>query len=203
MLIQISSGKGTDEVCRAVWLFYQWIQKEGYAFDTIQLEQGSRKNTLKSLLIQSSDPHFNALEGTLLWHSPSPFRPKHKRKNWYFSLRCYEEENYTKENLVSIDHNKIIYQSMKSPKKGGQHVNTTNSGVRAVYPPLGLEAISYDERSQHRNKQIALLRLLQKIETENQKQSNNAIQHRWTQSKNVERGREVKTFIGQKFERLK
>jgi len=203
MFIHISSGKGTDEVGHAVWLFYQWIQKEGYAFELIQLEQGSRKNTLKSLLIQSNDPHFNALEGTLLWRSPSPFRPKHKRKNWYFSLRCYEEENYEKENLVSIDHSKIIYQSMKSPKKGGQHVNTTNSGVRAVYPPLGLEAISYDERSQHRNKQIALIRLLQKVETENQRQSKNATQNRWVQSKSIERGLEVKTFIGQKFESLK
>ena len=195
MLIQISSGKGTDEVCRAVWLFYQWIQKEGYAFDTIQLEQGSRKNTLKSLLIQSSDPHFNALEGTLLWHSPSPFRPKHKRKNWYFSLRCYDEEN-----LVSIDSSKVIYQSMKSPKKGGQHVNTTNSGVRAIYPRLNLEVICYDERSQHRNKQIALVRLLEKLENLNQKQSKNATRKRWVHSKHLERGREVKKFVGHAFE---
>lgn len=197
MLVQISSGNGVDEVCRAVWLFYQWVQKEGYKFETLQIEYGVNKNTLKSLLLQSSDERFKVLEGTLLWHSFSPFRPKHKRKNWYFSLRCYDEEN-----LVDIDTTKIIYQSMKSPKKGGQHVNTTNSGIRAVYPPLNLEAISYDERSQHRNKQIALFRLLEKVESVNQKQSKHATQNRWVQSKNIERGREVKRFVGKKFEGL-
>jgi peptide chain release factor len=197
MLIQISSGNGVDEVCRALWLFYQWIQKEGYAFETLQVEYGSNKNTLKSLLLQSSDERFKALEGTLLWCSPSPFRPKHKRKNWYFSLKCYDEEN-----LVDIETTKIIYQNMKSPKKGGQHVNTTNSGVRVIYPPLNLEAIAYDERSQHRNKQIALLRLLEKVEKLNQKQMKTASQNRWLEGKDIERGREVKMFVGNTFEAL-
>ncbi|RLA75201.1 MAG: hypothetical protein DRG30_04725 [Epsilonproteobacteria bacterium] len=80
--------------------------------------------------------------------------PKHKRKNWYFSLETYEEhKNHT------IDSTQVIYQAMKSPKKDGQHVNTTCSGARSIYLPLGLEAISYDERSQHQNKKIALERI--------------------------------------------
>jgi len=83
------------------------------------------------------------------------FRPAHKRKYWYFTLACYAE---TEE--LSIDTNRIVYQTMKSPKKGGQHVNTTCSGVRACYEPLGIEAVSYDERSQHRNRQIAKARLM-------------------------------------------
>jgi peptide chain release factor len=194
MLIQISSGNGVDEVCRALWLFYQWLEKERYSFETLQIEYASCKNCFKSLLLQSDDKRFNALEGTLLWRSPSPFRPKHKRKNWYFSLRCYDEEN-----LVDIDITKIIYQNIKSPKKGGQHVNTTNSGVRAIYAPLNLETICYDERSQHRNKQIALVRLLEKVEKLNQKQMKTASQNRWLKGKDIERGQEVKTFVGNTF----
>ncbi|TVP77112.1 MAG: peptide chain release factor-like protein [Gemmatimonadales bacterium] len=47
--------------------------------------------------------------------------------------------------------------------KGGQHQNTTESGVRLVHLPTGVVAISRDERSQHRNRQIAVRRLRKKL----------------------------------------
>jgi peptide chain release factor len=88
---------------------------------------------------------------------------------------------------------------MKSPKKGGQHVNTTCSGVRAIYPTLGLEALAYDERSQHQNKKLAKVRLLQKIEFLERKSLDSLMQERWKESKSIERGDEVLVFEGDYF----
>ena len=193
MLIHISSGNGVDEVCRAIWNFKAWLEKN-YEFEVISEQKGEAKNTLKSLLIQSNDPRFYEIEGTILWRAKSPFRPKHKRKNWYFSLKCHQEQ-YTQE----VDAKKIVYQTMKSPKKGGQHVNTTCSGVRAIYPPLGIEALAYDERSQHRNKELARVRLLQKIEFLESESLSRLMQERWKESKKVERGAEVLRFEGERF----
>lgn len=51
--------------------------------------------------------------------------------------------------------------------KGGQHQNTTESGVRLVHRPTGVRAMSRDERSQHRNRTIALERLRDKLEQRN------------------------------------
>ena len=42
---------------------------------------------------------------------------------------------------------------------GGQHQNTTDSGVRLVHLPTGLRVTARDERSQHRNRALALTRL--------------------------------------------
>jgi peptide chain release factor len=88
---------------------------------------------------------------------------------------------------------------MKSPKKGGQHVNTTNSGVRAIYPPLELEAISYEERSQHQNKKIAHRRLLHKIQLSEQEKSSDETQKRWREGKDIKRGDAVMVFVGSGF----
>ena len=118
MLIYISSGNGVDEVCRALWHFERWIEGR-YEYELIDSEESETPRAYRSLLLRSDDSRLMALSGTLLWQSPSPFRPKHKRKNWYFSLECYEEQSD-----VAIDREKVIYQTMKSPKKGGQHVNT-------------------------------------------------------------------------------
>jgi protein subunit release factor A len=47
---------------------------------------------------------------------------------------------------------------------GGQHQNVTESGVRLAHRPTGITALARDERSQHRNRQLALRRLRQKLE---------------------------------------
>jgi protein subunit release factor A len=55
--------------------------------------------------------------------------------------------------------------------KGGQHQNRTESGVRLVHLPTGLVVSSRRERSQHRNKEIALARLRERLEERSRKPS--------------------------------
>jgi len=193
MLVTISSGHGVDEVCRALWYFLHWLEVR-YTFKIVKLEYAKCENGYKSILLESRDSSLLALQGTHLWKAQSPFRPKHKRKNWYFTFSCQDEQE-----SIQIDEKEVIYQTMKSPKKGGQHVNTTCSGVRAVYPSLGLEALSYDERSQHKNKKIALGRLLTKAK-ELQLSTQMSMQtKRWQDGKKVERGNAVRVFEGSEF----
>jgi len=53
--------------------------------------------------------------------------------------------------------------------KGGQHQNRTESGVRLVHLPTGVVVTSREERSQHRNKAIALHRLRERLERRNRR----------------------------------
>ncbi len=55
-------------------------------------------------------------------------------------------------------------ETFRSSGPGGQHVNKTESAVRLKHKPTGLVVASQQERSQHRNKQLALQRLRKKIE---------------------------------------
>jgi protein subunit release factor A len=58
-------------------------------------------------------------------------------------------------------------ETFRSGGKGGQHQNTTDSGVRLVHEPTGVRTTARSERSQHRNKAIALERLRRKLERRN------------------------------------
>ena len=58
-------------------------------------------------------------------------------------------------------------QTFRSGGKGGQHQNTTDSGVRLLHRPSGIRCESRRERSQHRNRGIALARLRMKLEALN------------------------------------
>jgi len=53
--------------------------------------------------------------------------------------------------------------------KGGQHQNRTESGVRLVHLPTGVRVSSRAERSQYRNKSIALDRLRKRLEERNRR----------------------------------
>jgi len=52
---------------------------------------------------------------------------------------------------------------------GGQHQNTTESGVRLVHLPTGIQVEARDERSQHRNRALALRRLRDRLEQRNRR----------------------------------
>lgn len=50
---------------------------------------------------------------------------------------------------------------------GGQHQNTTESAVRLVHEPSGITVTARDERSQHRNRALALARLRDRLKERN------------------------------------
>lgn len=60
-------------------------------------------------------------------------------------------------------------ETFRSGGPGGQHQNTTESGVRLVHLPTGERAEARDERSQHRNRKLALSRLRARLEARNEK----------------------------------
>jgi protein subunit release factor A len=66
-----------------------------------------------------------------------------------------------KELLFSVTKKDLTIQTFKSGGKGGQHQNTTDSGVRIIHKESGAVGESRDGRSQHSNKKIAFKRLVE------------------------------------------
>jgi len=133
----------------------------------------------------------------MLWVYQSPIstnkqRPKHKRKNWFFSGKMYE----INENKLDFG---VTFQTCRASGAGGQHVNTTDSAVRAIHTATGISVRVESNRSQHANKRLARALLFQKLEASKLEKMTQQEKARWQQHREVERGNPIKTFIGEKF----
>jgi len=90
----------------------------------------------------------------------------------------------------------IRFETARAGGPGGQHLNKTETAVRAVHTPSGLTAVAREERSQLLNKKLALVRLARLFQKGSEKKENQMrsdIRHsHWE----LERGNPVRVYDG-------
>lgn len=193
--LQITSGRGPAECCRVVALVLEKILSEarklGLIAEIIEREEGDLNQTLFSAIVSLEGTRVEEIvdewEGTIQWIAQSPYRIYHKRKNWFVGIK-----SFTPSELDDIDTKYITYQTMRSSGAGGQHVNKTESAVRAIHAPSGLSVTASDQRSQLQNKKLATERLLIKLSAWGEEQLMQKAQENWNNHNNLQRGNPVK-----------
>ena len=163
-------------------------------FRVIEFEPGPEPGTAQSALVSISGGNVlksfaSSWRGTVQWTARSPFRPEHKRKNWFVGVDVLEPVDETR-----FDPKDVRWETMRASGPGGQHVNRTESAVRVTHLPTGVQAIAMEERSQHRNRKLALARLVQKLDNIHSKRCGDAREERWRAHQVLERGNPVRIF---------
>ena len=194
MIYQISAGQGPPECELAVAKLLEYLMAN---YDVIMLDvsPGYYDGTFRSARLFTEDDLSEFL-GAVQWICKSPYRPDHKRKNWFIDFsKCHVAR------MVKFDPEQVTFETFRSGGKGGQNVNKVETGVRAIYEPAGLAVVCTEERSQYANRQKAVARLQEIMKAGNRARKAEEKNNAWQKHTTIVRGNAGVKFIGADFKR--
>lgn len=192
MIYQISSGQGPAECELGVAKFLDYLSKH-YPITVLETSKGYNEGTFRSAKF-STEKDLSQYEGSIQWICRSPYRPTHKRKNWFLDFNVCGTAR-----TEDFDPEQVIFETFRSGGKGGQNVNKVESGVRAIYLPTGQAVECTEERSQYANKQKAVARLREITKQKNRQEQATVKNTDWRCHTSLERGNAGAVFIGMEF----
>jgi peptide chain release factor len=198
--LQLSANTGPAEcglaVAKALARLLREAASAGVPVSIIEQVDGEVNGTIASVLLELDDATFaRRWTGSLLWTCPSPYRSGHKRKNWFISGTLFAQPAPAD----ALDPGTIRYEATRASGPGGQHVNKTDSAIRATHIASGLSVKVQTGRSQHANKRLAGQLLASKLAALVQARTDADRSARHAGHRQAERGNAARVFVGMDF----
>lgn len=199
-IVTLHSGAGGTEACDWVEMllrmYTRWAEKKGYSLEQLDYLSGEEAG-IKSVTIQiigdNAYGYMKAEKGVHRLVRISPFDSSGRRHTSFASCDVMPEIDDDINLDINLDDLRIDYY--RSSGAGGQHVNKTESAIRITHMPTGIVVQCQNERSQHKNKDIAMKMLKSKLFEVKQEQQLEKLQNIRGEVKDIGWGSQIRSYV--------
>jgi len=199
-IVSINAGAGGTESCDwaniLLRMYTKWSEKSGYTIQTIDVLAGEEAGLKNATFIVKGAYAYGYLKGEVGVHRLvriSPFDANKRRHTSLASIDVIPE--ITDDVDIQINPVDLKIDTYRAGGCGGQHVNVTDSAVRITHIPTNTVVQCQNERSQHKNKMMALKVLKARLYDREMEEKRRKITKAYESKKRIEWGSQIRSYV--------